>query len=76
MNGKYTFNTTKSPPAQTKKNEVRDNRENSARDRSAEFGGANPKKKNNNASVAISLVSTVGSCCVFYILLFAQAYTN
>jgi hypothetical protein len=26
--------------------------------------------------VAISLVSTVGSCCVFYILLFAQAYTN
>ena len=28
-----------------KKNEVRDNRKNSARDRSAEFGGANQKKK-------------------------------
>jgi len=38
---------------------VRDNRENSARERSAEFGGANPKK-------AIMLqwpVATIGSHC-------------
>jgi len=52
---------------------MRDNRENSAKDRSVEFG-VNPK--NNNALVAISLAFTVGSCCVFYILLFAHAYTN
>jgi uncharacterized membrane protein YbhN (UPF0104 family) len=26
--------------------------------------------------VAISLAFIVGSCCVFYILLFAHAYTN
>ena len=45
MNGKYTFKTAKSPLAQTKKkNEMRDNRENSAKDRSVEFG-VNPKKK-------------------------------
>ena len=44
MNGKYTFKTVKSPLAQTKKkNEMRDNRENSAKDRSVEFG-VNPKK--------------------------------
>jgi hypothetical protein len=53
---------------------MRDNRENSAKDRSVEFG-VNPKK-NNNALVAISLAFIVGSCCVFYILLFAHAYTN
>jgi hypothetical protein len=52
---------------------MRDNRENSAKDRSVEFG-VNPK--NNNALVAISLAFTVGSRCVFYILLFAHAYTN
>jgi hypothetical protein len=75
MNGKYTFKTAKSSLAQTKKNEMRDNRENSAKDRSVEFG-VNKKKKNNNAPVAISLAFIVGSCCVFYILLFAHAYTN
>jgi hypothetical protein len=74
MNGKYTFKTAKSPLAQTIKNEMRENRENPAKDRSVEFG-VNPKK-NNNAPVAISLAFTVGSCCVFYILLFAHAYTN
>jgi hypothetical protein len=39
-----------------KRKETRDNKENSARERSAEFGGAN------NAPVVISLESTVGSC--------------
>ena len=41
---------------QFKKKKVRDNRENSARERSAEFGGTN------NALMPISLKSTVGSC--------------
>ena len=44
MNGQYTFKTEKSPLAQTIKNKMRDNRENSAKDRSVEFG-VNPKKK-------------------------------
>jgi hypothetical protein len=55
IRGKYTFRTTKRPPIQKNK-KVRDNRENSARERSAEFGGAN------NAPVAISLEYTVGLC--------------
>jgi hypothetical protein len=54
IRGKYTFRTAKRPPVQKKK--VRDNRENSARERSAEFGGAN------NALVTISLEYTVGLC--------------
>jgi len=44
--------------------------ENSARERGAEFG------RNNNTPVAISLASTVGSCCVFDILLLSHSYTN
>ena len=55
IKGKYAFETAKRPPVQKKK-ETRDNKENSARERSAEFGGAN------NAPVVISLESTVGSC--------------
>jgi hypothetical protein len=39
-----------------KKKKVRDNRENLAKERNAEFGGAN------NAPMAISMESTVGSC--------------
>jgi hypothetical protein len=43
INGKYGFKTEKRPTSQ-KKEEERDNRENSARERSADFEGANPKK--------------------------------
>jgi hypothetical protein len=42
------------------KKKVRDNRENSARERSAEFGGTN------YAPMPISLESTVGSCLFLY----------
>jgi hypothetical protein len=54
INGKYAFKTAKRPPL--KKKRVRNNRENLARERSAEFRGAN------NVPVAISLASTVGPC--------------
>jgi hypothetical protein len=47
------FKTAKRPPVQKKK-KVRDNRENSAKERSAKFEGAN------NALVAISMATTVG----------------
>jgi hypothetical protein len=61
IKGKYAIKTTKRSPVQKKrkrkrKRKMRDNRENLARDRSVEFRGAN------NALVAISLASTVGSC--------------
>jgi hypothetical protein len=46
------FKTAKRPPVQKKK--VRDNRENSARERSAKFKGEN------NALVAIYMAATVG----------------
>jgi len=64
IRGKYTFRTAKRPPVKKKK--VRDNRENSARERSAEFGGAN------NAPVAISLEYTVGLCWFLDILFFSH----
>jgi hypothetical protein len=54
INENYVFKTEKRPTSLKKR--VRDNRENSARERSVEFGSAN------NALVAISLVATVGSC--------------
>jgi hypothetical protein len=54
INENYVFKTEKRPTSPKKR--VRDNRENSARERSVEFGRAN------NAPVAISLVATVGSC--------------
>jgi hypothetical protein len=47
---------------------VRDNRENSNRERSADFG------ETNNALVAISLESIVGSCCVLDIVLLTLLY--
>jgi hypothetical protein len=50
----YTFKTTKRPPVQKKRR--RDNRKYSARKRSVEF------RRANNAPVALSLTSTVGSC--------------
>jgi len=53
-----------------KKKKKWDNRENSARERSVEFGGAN------NAPVAISLASTVGLCLFLDILLFSHSTTN
>ena len=55
INGKYSFKT-KNRPTSSKKEEVRDNRENLARKRSAESIRAN------NALVAISLAATVVSC--------------
>jgi len=69
IKGKYAFETAKRPPVQKKK-ETRDNKENSARERSAEFGGAN------NAPVVISLESTVGSCWVLDMLFFSHSSTN
>jgi len=47
-----------------------DNRENSARERSVEFGGGN------NAPAIISLLSTVGSCWCLDILFFLHYTTN
>jgi hypothetical protein len=41
INGKHGFKTAKRP---TSKKKVRDNRENSSRERSAEVEGVNPKK--------------------------------
>ena len=49
---------------------MRDNRENSARERSAEFEGAN------NALVAISLEATVGSCWFLDILFVSHSSTK
>jgi len=68
IKGKCAFKSVKRPPIQQK--QVRDNRENSARERNAEFGGAN------NALVAISLESTVGSCWFLDILFFSHSSTN
>jgi hypothetical protein len=65
---KYVFKTAKRPLVQKKKQ--RDNRENSARERSAEFEGAN------NTPMAISLASTVGSCYVLDMLCFSHSSTN
>jgi hypothetical protein len=57
IRGKCAFKTTKRPLVKKKKKEkVRDNRENSVRERNAKFKGAN------NAPMATSLESTVGSC--------------
>jgi hypothetical protein len=54
IRGKCTYKNAKRPPVQKKK--VRDNRENSARERSVEF------EETNNTLVVISLESIVGSC--------------
>jgi hypothetical protein len=50
----YIFKTAKRPPVQQKNKRMREKRENSARERGAEFEGIN------NALMAISLESTVG----------------
>jgi hypothetical protein len=49
---------------------VRDNRENSARERSVEF------EETNNTLVAISLESIIGSCWDFDILFLSHSTTN
>jgi hypothetical protein len=57
IRGKCSLKTTKRPLVKKKEKEkVRDNRENSVRERNAKFKGAN------NAPMATSLESTVGSC--------------
>jgi len=63
------FKTAKRPPVQKKK-KVRDNRENSAKERSAKFEGAN------NALVAISMATTVGLFWFFDILFFSHSSTT
>jgi len=68
IRGKGAYKTAKRPPIKKKK--VRHNRENSAGERSVEFG------ETNNASVAIYLEPTVGSCWGFDILFFSHSYTN
>jgi hypothetical protein len=55
---------------QKKEKKKWDNRENSAREISAEFGGAN------NAPMAISLASSVWLCLVLDILFFSHSTTN
>jgi hypothetical protein len=55
---------------QKKEKKKWDNRENSAREISAEFGGAN------NAPVSISMTSTVRSCWVLDICFFSHSNTN
>jgi len=62
------FKTAKRPPVQKKK--VRDNRENSARERSAKFKGEN------NALVAIYMAATVGLFWFFDILFFSHSSTT
>jgi hypothetical protein len=69
IRGKGAYKTAKRPPI-PKKKKVRDNRENSNRERSADF------EETNNALVAISLESIVGSCCVLDILFFSHSSTN
>jgi len=62
------FKTAKRPPVKKKK--VRDNRKNSARERSAKFEGAN------NAPVAIYMAATVGLFWFFDILFFSHSSTT
>jgi len=58
------------PRKKKREKKMWDNRENSARERSVEFGGGN------NAPAAISLISTVGSCWYLDILFFSHYTTN
>ena len=67
IRGKGAYNTTKRPPAQKKKEKGRDN---IRLKRSVEF------RETNNALVAISLESTIGSCWVCDILFFSHSSTN
>jgi hypothetical protein len=69
IRGKYASKTAKRPPVQKKK-KVRDNRENSARERSAKFKGAN------NSLMAISLESTIGLYLFLDILFLSHSSTN